>query len=230
MEESELIDGYVKGELDGKSLDSVEARMITDPSFKSNVALRKLLIDSIHAAYGDELKEKLKDLDWKMDRKKIKSRYMIAASLAFVVVVSLGTYLFLNNKIFKFDSYDIYENGIPNQMGVVDNHQLTDVMNAFKSRDYSEALQLFTSMAQTDTVLYYSGISAYRIGDLNKAVSCFKNIEQGSVYYVRANYRLGLALWRQNKIDQAIPVLMNVTKDSSSEYSIKARKLLIEVP
>jgi hypothetical protein len=228
MEESEMIDSYLKGELEGEVMAAIESRINSDPSFRAKVELRRRLIDSIHSAYQDELKGKLKDLDRKIDRraKLINTRYMIAASLAFIMVAVLGVYLYRNNSKYKFDKYDIFENGIPNTMGASDNSTFTTAMNYFKATQYSEALQLFEGITQTDTVNYYSGVSAYRIGNLNRAVQYFQRIEEGSEYFTKANYRLGLTYWKENHIDLAIPVLMKVTQDTSSEYSKNAKQIL----
>lgn len=230
MEESDLIDSYLKGELDADSIVAIELRINSDPSFKAKVELRKMLINAIHLAYHDELKGKLKELDRKIDRKsnQIITRYMIAASLALVLVASIGIYIYVNNSKSKFSKYDIYENGIPNTMGSSDDLEFTSAMNYFKAGQYPEALKLFEGIAQSDTVIYYSGVSAYRIGYLDKAIQYFKKIEEGSEYFTKANYRLGLTYWKENQIDLAIPVLMKVTQDTSSEYGENAKKILFK--
>jgi tetratricopeptide (TPR) repeat protein len=228
MEESDLIDSYLKGELDGEIITAIESKIALDHSFKVEVELRKRLMTAIHSAYQDELKGKLKELDRKIDgkSKQIKVRYMIAASLAFVMVTVLGVYLYQTNSKSKFEKYDVYENGIPNTMGTSNDLTFTVAMNYFKSSQYPEALKLFQGMVQSDTVLYYSGVSAYRIGNLDRAIHCFQSIEEGSEYFTKAAYRLGLTYWKENQIDLAIPVLIKVTQDTSNEYGKNAKDIL----
>ncbi len=228
MRESDLIDRYLKGELDGETITAIESKIDSNPSFKAKVELRRLLIRSIHLAYEDELKDKLKDLDRKIDRNSnpIKISYMVAASLAFVMVTALGVYLYQANNKSKFEKYDVYENGIPNTMGTSNDLTFTVAMNYFKSKEYPEALKLFQGIIQSDTVLYYSGVSAYRIGNLDRAIHCFQSIEEGSEYFTKAAYRLGLTYWKENQIDLAIPVLIKVTQDTSSEYGTNAKLIL----
>jgi tetratricopeptide (TPR) repeat protein len=228
MEESDLIDSYLKGELDADAIVAIELRINSDPSFKAKVELRKMLINAIHSAYHDELKGKLKELDRKIDGKSnhIITRYMIAASLALVLVTSFGIYMYINNSKAKFEKYDVYEVGIPNTMSTSGDLAFSVAMNHFKSSQYLEALKSFDGLPQSDTVLYYSGVSAYRIGYFNKAMKYFQTIEEGSEYFTKANYRLGLTYWKENQIDLAIPVLMKVTQDTTSEYSINAQEIL----
>ncbi|MBS1542040.1 MAG: tetratricopeptide repeat protein [Bacteroidetes bacterium] len=228
MEESDRIDSYLRGELDQESLTEFESRMASEPSFRAKVELRRLLIQSIHSAYEDNLRSKLKEFDQKMDRvtKRIKTRYMIAASLALMVATVFGVYLYQYGNKAKFEKYDVYENGIPNTMGSSDDTKFAEAMNHFKVSQYSDALGLFERISQSDTVLYYSGVSAYRTGDLSKAIRCFQSIEQGSEYYRKANYRLGLTYWRNNQIDLAIPVLMKASQDTANDYSENAKEIL----
>lgn len=231
MEESELVDSYLKGNLGEDDMIALETRILNDPAFKNKVELRKLLIESIHSAYHDELKVKLKDLDRKIDKNYsvIKIRYMIAASIAFLLTTSFGIWTYLNHQSkVKFEKYDLYENGIPNVMGASDDLTLVDAMNYFKASDYLKALQYFEAISPSDTIAYYSGISAFRLGDNEKAIKYFQSIQQGSEYFTKANYRLGLALWKDSRVDQAIPVLMKAAQDSSSEYGANAKVILTE--
>jgi tetratricopeptide (TPR) repeat protein len=228
MEESDMIDSYLKGERNEESLAAIELKINSDPSFKAKVELRKKVIKAIHLAYEHELKVKLKELDRSMDEKAnyFKTRYMIAASLALVLVTSFGIYIYLNNSKAKFEKYDIYEVGIPNTMGASEDRAFDVGMNHFKSSQYSEALRSFEGLNQSDTVLYYSGVAAYRIGSLDKAMQYFQKIEEGSEYFTKANYRIGLAYWKENQINLAIPVLLKVTQDTSSEYGTNAKIIL----
>ena len=230
MEESELIDSYLKGELNEESLMLFESRLQRDSSFKGKVELRRLIIDSINIAYQEELKDKLKAFDKTINKKsrQLFSPMAMAASIVFFMVTVTGIYLFLNRSTSRLNSYDLYDSGIPNQMGASENIELSNAMNFFKAREYAEALEGFNKLNPTDTVLYYAGICSFRLGQPDKAIKLFKEIDKESEYFLKAKYRMGLSLWNKNETDKALPIFIELASDTTNEYGKNAKKILIE--
>ncbi len=233
MEESELIDNYLQGRLSKDELELIKAKLATDDVFKRKVILRRAVIAGINEAYADELKEKLRAHDRSLEAKKFTVQFswkmvaVFAGLLVIALTVLVGKYYF---KTKSFEKYDIAEIGIPNPMGEHDDLPLSNAMNQFKSGDYRIALQSFNDLLyvkpNNDTLFYYAGVSAYRSGEVKESIEYFKKIAQGSEYYTRANYRIGLSLWKNEQIDLAIPSFIKATQDSTNEYGIKAKMIL----
>ena len=231
MEESELIDKFLKDELNQESLVLVTDRMNSDKAFKAKTELRKIIIQSIHLAYEDKLRVQLKDLNRRMDRKQIFIRrpFMIAAILIFLATISIGVWFYFNRIESKIAKYDLYESGIPNKMGEESNARFVEAMNLLKSKDYAKALKEFEELKdkKSDTIFYFLGVCAFKVGNTDEAINYFKQVDRNSKYYAKATYRLGIAYWKSNQIDLAIPFFMQVTQDST-EYGANARKILTE--
>ncbi|MBS1487350.1 MAG: tetratricopeptide repeat protein [Bacteroidetes bacterium] len=237
MEESELIDNYLQGKLTEEAANSVEARLADDKEFRKKIILRKAIISGISEAYTEELKEKLIAHDRSLETKKstIQFSWKMAAIFTGLLVVALA--LLINKYYFKSRSlqkYDLAEIGIPNTMGLHGNIPFADAMNEFKSADYNNALLHFQKLLQAkspnDTVLYYIGVSAFRLNEQTTAIKAFSEIISGKslTYYAKAEYRLGLCYLAKGDKQRAFVIFSTIAQTPGHSYKEQALKILSE--
>jgi tetratricopeptide (TPR) repeat protein len=241
MEESELIDRYLRRELNEMELQEFEARLAIDAELRKAVELRRLIIGVISSSYEDELKMKLRLVDSKITSKKqIKFYTMAIATLVIILSLGIGLFVSKRSKDSKIAKYDIPEIGLPNLMGKSEISEsnslyrlmLNEGMNYFKKEDYKRASKTFDELyanVKNDTVAYYAGISHFRDGSNEKAIFYFERIAKDidSPYKTRAEYRLGLSYWKAGNLKKAIEHLSNVKKDSVSDYSNYSKQILV---
>ncbi|UYN85249.1 MAG: hypothetical protein KIT51_10100 [Cyclobacteriaceae bacterium] len=234
MNESDLIDDYLKERLTTEQTADFEVRMTNDITLKRQVAIRKLIIDSIHEGYTRELKEKLIQYDTKLGTKqKFSINWRIAASVAFLLLTSLLTYnIFLKPKPSDFD---FYEPGLPITMNHSNQVQLNNAMSKFKMGDFQAAGIVFENLlsqkSTNDTLLYYSGLCDFRLKNTDMASDKFERIKPESEFYEKALYRLAITHWTNNRSIDAKVLLEEViatTKDSTLKE--EAKKALNAIP
>ncbi len=242
MEESEMIDKYLRGELNKEELQEFEARLEKEAELQRAVELRRLIIGVISSHYEDELKMKLKTADSKMSSKKsLKSYAMVIATVIIILSVGIGLFISLRTKDSIIAKYDIPEIGLPNSMGkptVKESNSLYRIMlnegmNHFKEENYIKASHTFDKLYATvpsDTIAYYAGICHFRTGSNDKAISYFEKIinDHESHYQIQAEYRLGLCYWKKGNLKMAINLFSNVNKDSVSDYAKNSKQILLD--
>jgi len=234
MSEDELIDDYLKGKLFDEQVAAVERRMQQDNLFKKQVALRKLIIEGIHQAYAEELKEKLADFDARLEKKKgFSVSWRIAASVVLLVFCGLVTYTAFIKA--TPEDFDIYEPGLPNAMGHSNQVQFSNAMNKFKAGDFNSAATAFNNLLtqnmNNDTLLYFAALCDFRINNTDMATEKFNRIKPDSEFYDKALYRLALAHWTKGRNKDAKVLLEEViatTKNSSLKK--EAEKALRAIP
>jgi TolA-binding protein len=233
MSEDDLINDYLKGNLSIEQVAEVEKRMQQDNLFKKQVALRKLIIEGIHEAYTEELKEKLIAYDIKLaEKNRFSLNWRVAASVAFLVLCGIATY----STFFKAEpaDFDIYEPGLPNAMGHSNQVQLNNAMSKFKAGDFKSAGIEFQSLLSqnlsNDTLLYFSALCDFRIKNTDMAANKFERIASDSEFYDKALYRLAITHWSNGRKKDAKILLEEViatTKDQAlKEEAVKALRAI----
>lgn len=238
MEESELIDYYLQGRLPSEEINFVENKVTNDKEFKAKVILRKAIIAGISEAYSEELKEKLTEFDRSLETKKLPFRFSwkTAAMLAgFLVMFTALIFKFsLSTSNQSLEKYDLTEIGIPNLMGSASQLQFAEAMNDFKSENYKAALNKFQSLLKSkpdnDTLLYFTGVSAYRTRQYSLAINSFNvlTINSKSEYSQISEYRLALCYLSNGEKQTSRELFLKVSKNKKHKFRSDAMRILNE--
>ena len=241
MDNLEEIERYCENKMSAQEKADFERRLLLEPDLQEELELYKNVIAGIkNSGKEEELRQQLKKLDKQMDANASvpeqvkKSRkfiyYSVAASLALIIGIS---YMLIchpnNNTITKFEEKDI---GMPVLMGNSSNVEFSKGMNFYKQAQYDSALFIFTklaSVAQSDTLQYYTGVIQYEKGDYIHATNYFQDVIDHfplGIFFNKARYRLGLSLWHKNKCDEAKKIFKGIAADNNSPYADKAKEIL----
>lgn len=229
MEESELIDRYLKGELDQEKSERFINRLASDTELQQKVALRKFVIAGIAAAYAEELKSKLADVDRTMENKNrfLFSWKMTAAFAAIVITASVLYFIIQKPDPYEFD---LVEAGLPNEMGSASKIALNNAMSIFKAGDYEASGKAFHELLihspNNDTLLYFSGLCNFRNKHPESAIEKWKGIETESVYYSKAVYRMGIAHWALGDLNTANELLQQAKQSDNVLLKQQSEKAL----
>lgn len=229
MEESELIDKYLKGELPEIEHDDFVKRIQIDAVLQNRISLRRLVIEGISVAYTDKLKQDLVEFDKSLDGKnRFKFSWKIAAVFAFLIMA--GSIAYLTFKPSNPYDFDIVEPGLPNGMGATNDVKFNNAMNDFKAGDYLASGQVFNSLLsanpKNDTLLYFSGLCAFRNHQTKMAAQKLSSINTESVFYEKAVYILALSYWTNNDSYKAIELLNEIKSDKNSRFHQQAEEAL----
>lgn len=229
MEESEIIDKYLRNELDTEQLESFSKSLKSDITLQKRVSLRKLIIAGVNQSYADELKSKLAAFDRSLENKnRFKFSWRMAA--VFVILIMAGSALYISIQKPNPLDFDIVEPGLPNAMGAGDNIELSNAMNIFKAGDYESASLAFEKILannpKNDTLLYFSGLSDFRNKGNKTAIRKWNQIESESTFFAKTEYRLAIAYWSIGDEKRAIELLKRIKSEESNSLNEQAQKAL----
>ncbi len=232
MEESEIIDKYLRGELDAEQMESFSKSLESDITLQKKVSLRKLVIAGINQSYAEELKSKLVDFDHSLENKKtFKWSWRMAAVFAVLIVAGAAFYFTVQSP--NPLDFDIDEPGLPNSMGTDTEVALNNAMSVFKASDYESSSKAFgkllTENPKNDTLLYFSGLCDFRSGNPKLAIQKWNQVKEPSIYFIKTEYRLAIAYWSIGDETTAVELLRKVEKVENSalrEKSAEALKVL----
>jgi len=232
MDESELIDAFLRGELEEARHQEFIKQLDANTELKRKVLLRKLVIEGIGQAYTEKLKLDLKEFDKSLDGKsRFQFSWKIAAVFAFFVMAGSVVYMSLNKT--SPTDFDIADTGLPNEMGMSTNLEFTKAMNSFKAGDLKLAGTSFNALLNqnpaNDTLLYYSGICAFQTNDNEQAIRNWNEISLASSFKDKAEYRLAIAYWTIGDAEKAKVILKKVSENKKHPYQKEALMALREL-
>jgi tetratricopeptide (TPR) repeat protein len=228
MEESEIIDKYLRGELDTEQLEIFLKKLQSDVTLQKKIALRKLIVAGISQSYAEELKFKLAEFDHLLEgKKRFQLSWKMAAAVAILLISGSIFYLAIQ-KSNPYD-FDIVEPGLPNAMGANNTIKLNNAMSTFKAEDYQAAGKAFekllTDNPKSDTVLYFAGLCDFRNKKNQLAIQKWIQIEASSIFFAKTEYRLAIAYWSIGDEKKAVELLEKIGKEKNNplrKESVKA--------
>lgn len=234
MEESDIIDRYLRSQMTPAERSDFEQRILSDDVTRRQVAVRRLIVTAIEESYCAHLKGKLREADASLRKRTINSfQYIlgIAAALTAIGIVA-AVYLTYSDKASPHD-FDFFEAGFPNTMDDRDPSEkhLGEAMNYFKQKNYVAADSILTKfLAQhpaNDTALYHAGVSRFRLNNSAGSLERLSRIAPESQFYFQAQHRRGLAFWLMGEEDQAIQCFQDLLSTHASEdLKLQASKAL----
>lgn len=229
MEESEIIDKYLRGELNAEQLDKFLKNLQSDGSLQKKITLRKLIVAGISQSYAEDLKSKLAEFDRSLENKK---RFQFSWKMAavFAVLIISGSIFYLAIEQPKPYDFDIVEPGLPNAMGANNMIELNNAMSAFKAADYKASgevfEQLLTDNPKNDTLLYFAGLCDFRNKKNELAIQKWNEIEASSTFFVKTEYRLAIAYWSIGAEKKAVELLEKIGKEENNILRVESERAL----
>jgi hypothetical protein len=229
MEESELIDKYLRGELDHQRSESFSAQLRSNAELQRKVSLRKLVIEGVSQSYAEELKSRLAEFDRSLENKGgLKPAWKMVA--AFAILIVMGSVLYFYELRKSAYDFDIPESGIPNVMGTGHNVEINNAMSVFKAGDSEAAGRIFGELLsndpKNDTLLYFSGLCDFRTKQPVPAIQKWSKIGNGSIFFTKTQYRLAIAYWATKEKNKAVGLLQKITKEENSLLRQQAENAL----
>ncbi len=226
MEESEIIDKYLRGELDKEQFVNFTREMQTNSELQKKVALRRLVIAGISQAYADELKTKLADFDRSLESKKrFQFSWKMAAAFVMLLMATFAIYFYQS----KSDAEDfmIAEPGLPILMGLSSDVEFNNAMSAYKTSDYQTSGVMFKKLLlqnpKSDTLLYFSGWCELQLKRNFEAIQMWDQVNPESIFYSKTQYMMGVAWWQLNEEPRAKEIFLPLT--TSADFAIRESAL-----
>lgn len=242
MNNTEHIELYLKGELNGNDLTEFELRLQTDPSFKSEVETHR---DVNNYILNIPKEEKFRILTNEVYREYIKQNEIqkksflfknwrsVAASVVFLVCGSVLTYFLIpvsNKSLFdqNFEHYSIDNNtrSANSPETVYDN-----AVELYQEKKYPEAIIAFSKIKEETTsnnyIPFICGLSCLEINKVNDAIQflSYSCKDKKNALYGQSSWYLALAYIKNNENEKAIVILKKI-KNEHLFNEDKAEKLL----
>ena len=241
----ELIEQYLLGELKDEALQAFEARLKTDPEFRTKTEERKELFDLLERM---EFRKTLSDL--RATRKAAPSNDILTKSFvprsrkrlyrvislaaAMLILISVPIFLINQNNSKKdrlvekyFEPYD----NVLTFRGDEDDILVQQAMQAYDRGNWNECIErsekaLRQHPESTAELMFYIGVAALAEGRGKKAVYYLSNSEiTKSKLAFAAEWYLALTYLKIREKDKAVVKLRQI-KSSGSSYAAAAEELL----
>jgi len=230
-DEFSSIEQYLLDETSAEQKLAFENKMSRDILLTSKVQEVKLLLAGIEKA---SLKERLESYHAGIEKKQVQNnqgktiplrkKWLVAASVALLVAVSVWLYSSQGNKYEKlYATYFKPDPGLMSAMGIGDNYLFNKAMLDYKTGNYKKAIdewsKLKTSTDQNDTLNYFLGAAQQADGNNAAAIVLLQSMASDATkpFYKDACWYTGLALLKQGKANEAIPYLEKSGRPESSE-------------
>jgi tetratricopeptide (TPR) repeat protein len=211
----QYIDAYFNDELGAEEARQFEQRIINDMSFAEEVAFYLSAKKTVREELIKEKKEWFRQLaaenhalsgGRKSGLVKKMLVYRIAAAAGFVGIIFLSWYLFLQKPTSPNQMADKYINSNFETLSVTmstKKDSMQDGLSLYNKKQYNSALQQFETIIQRDTANYsakrFAGIVYLRLGNYDKALAYFQQLEKYSLYSNPAVFYQALTLLKRNQ-------------------------------
>ncbi len=220
VQDLELIDRYLSGEMDARDKRAFETRLQSEPVLKRKVEEMQWLLEGV--AMGT-LKGRLREFHDSLPQAESADphtadtmqiswmRYAVAASLAIVAGVTI--WWFADQSSIEQELFAQYfepDPGLVTAMSQQSNYQFYEGMVAYKRGHYDEAIATWDVILEmqphNDTLNYYLGVSYLAQGDQQKAIPYLRKSTKvpASVFMDESYHYLGLAALKNNDRSGAI--------------------------
>ena len=236
-DELESIELYLLGEKSSEQKLSFRNKMSEDIYWADKVTEVKLLLAGIETA---SIKERLDSYHINIKKNHpekgggniiaLRSKLMVAASVALLVTMSVWVFTMQGNKYEKlYVAYYKPDPGLMSAMGLGDNYLFNKAMLDYKTGDYKKAIvewsKLKTDMPSNDTLNYFLGAAQQAEGKSAAAITLLKSMvaDASKPFYKDACWYTGLALLKQGAINEAVLYLEKSGRPESNELISKLK-------
>ncbi|HMG67676.1 MAG TPA: tetratricopeptide repeat protein [Chitinophagaceae bacterium] len=211
----EYIDGWFHETLSADDARQFEQKIADDPEFAEEVAFYLSAVQALKDEVRREKKETFRQLlaqnpsitnenrEGKVTRMRV---YQVAAAAAVLVCVFFAWYLFFSKSATPVEMADNYMSEkfktLPVTMGT-ERDSIQDGFQLYNEGKYDSSLQQFETIIQKDTGNYlakkYTGIVYLRLGNYDKAIEYFSQLEKYSLFANPAIFYHALTLMKRNQ-------------------------------
>lgn len=240
----ELIDAYLKGQLEGDELHKVERLIDEDPLFREELQFRQQAAKAFARNEYERLKSRLKGLTDEeqspttpMSGRGVRLTWWYAAA-SILLVGSIGLFNLFNSSVrTPSELYSIHFAPYPNiVMPIIreatDEDSLTRAYATYEQGNYEKAYKLFGQLvsdgnADAETV-FFQALSAMELNRFNEAITLLTTYldSPGTKLIRQAQWYLSLAHIKIGEIESAINILEQLSE--SSGYKQTEAKGLIK--
>ena len=222
----DLFDSYQRRKLTEPERKTFDQRLTTDTEFSQafDEYIGELnVIKAIGA--GEEMRAIMANHKEENASGTFRLKYLIPIGIAAGLI--LAFLFFPNNTNNHKDLFETYYEPFPNLISARDNtSDLAEALNAFSATNYSLAIEKFENLpSETDTILFYQGLSHLSIKETNSALLNLNKISSESPFYEYATWYKGLAHLLANRLDSA-EFYLNLVDDNSTH--IKESKNILK--
>jgi len=231
----EEIENYLQGKLSKKKQEVFESRLNQDSKLKEEVALHQKMMRGLQElSFREELDKAYSDRHGKSKGRsnwRNKKSISIAASIVFMIVAVWLLYPENGSSLEKELVEVSYDPGLPTSLGLSDQLDFGEGMNAYKTKDYKQAKSywqpLLVENPSNDTLLYYLAQIELIEKQFEPAAEKLRAIgqEKASVFKEKATWYLAISYLRMNKQEEA-KVLLNYILTEGGYEAEKAGVLL----
>jgi hypothetical protein len=255
IDNTDLIEKYFDGELQGGELEDFDTRMISDPEFAKEVKLHRELNDFLSRKV--DYIQKREQLDKIYEEVILKKRelspqnlrfsinysfiwqYKVAIGISFLIAIAILLFFILrppkNERLYAqyFKPFEVYSvtrsasDQIPDKFDIA--------LDEYNSGNFQKAFILFGKISVEDTAnmsaLFYEGISAMALSKFEKASFLFEKIivDNTSLYTESAEWYLALCYLQNPDLKNPRELLTKIA-NSKSYYRKEASAILSDLP
>ncbi|WP_158964051.1 hypothetical protein [Myroides fluvii] len=236
MNIGDLIDKFVQNKVTAEEKALLKRQVEEDQKIKEEVVFQLSLAQAIKKDQRNKLKERLKQLD---QQKSIHNKKGVWFRIAAVLVVGLGIAYWINTPENYDKTYKTYFEVYPNVVAPTVRYTETTVrkidqaFNAYDSRDYHVATELFYSLCQEDNTevsCFYYAMSLLADNQIEKAIEVLETTswQNKGNYEGQINWYLALAHLKLQNIARAQYYLTKTIELQSSKAK-EAQVLLKQI-
>lgn len=226
-----LFERFQNGDLSDSERMEFEARLSYDAGFNQAFQEYKSVEEGIKTHYRNELKLKLQEVDKKMDvaPQKSSTLRLVMWSSSVAAAIAIGVFIFQHYSISDnkqlVAEYWPYEEGLPVKMSTKGKYD--DAMNAFKLEEFDKAETLLKTI-DSDTSTYFLGVIAYNKQNTKRASVYFSKVDEQSIYYHEAQFRLALIALINNDTANARKIL-EAQIEQKTHFQKQAEEILEKI-
>jgi tetratricopeptide (TPR) repeat protein len=235
----EYMRDYLLGKLPPEAAALLEQEIESDPELAESLELQRDIMIGIKAGFDDQLRQRLMGLD-AGDTTKIKSitRQTLWqwASVAAILLGSLGVYLYINQTSLEERVFLAYFEDFPNivEPAQRDEPGQIESFTAYQKGDYRAALDGFIQEEESNPEALYStfykGICALHLKDWNMAIESFEKARSSADtrFVEAATWYTGLAYLREGNRMRA-GLILETLAESPGNFQTDAQAILAEL-
>lgn len=236
MNKESLLTRYFEGTLTEEEKVLLSEKLQTDPDFKAEFEFQKNVKAAIKLEERKNLKAKLNALENNRKPQKTKGSPVrwISIAASFLVFVSVGYWLFMsqnsNDSLYK-NYYETFPNvEAPVVRGSVSDDIKSKAFYAYDSKQYEEALRLFSEIYEKDKddyALFYKGLALMELEQFPEAVKVFEGYQTkpNSAFNSYVKWYLALSYLKTNETEKSKSLVNELIK-SENPFQSQAKELL----
>lgn len=239
MENFELLEKYILGDLSAEEVKSVEARLEQDADLREEYSELKDLIVSIESKgleeslrgrrISEETSSTGKEIRMYGKKKSNFRVYVIAAAIAALLIGGWWIYDLQSERYSPLAEAFYTDPGLPTKMSAAtDHYSFYDGMIDYKMGDYSEALEKWSAITTgigQDTIRYYQAMAFLNLTRYSDAMALLKEIPESSDLYEKTEWRTLEIYIREENYEEAKAFLQELPPDIHPAYEKVAKYL-----